>query len=227
MSETTSAPYITHADLGGRTGLGPVVPEIDEPWFHAPWEKRAFALTLAMGATGSWNIDQSRAAREQQAGYLGMSYYEIWTAGMERLMLERGQISVAEIEAGHAVTPPKPLARKLMAADVAATLARGGPSERPVAAAPRFAVGDRVTTRVIAAPTGHTRLPRYAQGKTGTVTHLHGGHVFPDANATGAGEAPEWLYTVRFAGSDLFGAEGDPASSVSVDAWDSYLSPAS
>ena len=227
MSETNATPYVTHADLGGRTGLGPVVPEADEPWFHAAWEKRALALTLAMGATGSWNIDQSRAAREQQPGYLGMSYYEIWTAGIERLMLDRGLIDVAEIEAGHAIAPPKPLARKLMAADVAATLARGGPSDRKVDTGPRFAVGDRVVTRTIAAPSGHTRLPRYVQGKTGTVTHLHGGHVFPDANATGTGEAPEWLYTVRFDGAELFGAEGDPASSVSVDAWDSYLSPAS
>ena len=75
-------------------------------------------------------------------------------------------------------------------------------------------------------PKGHTRLPGYVQGKTGTVTHLQGVHVFADANATGTGEAPEWLYTVRFDGRELFGAEGDPASSVSVDAWDSYLSPA-
>ena len=28
-------------DLGGMMGFGPVVPEPDEPLFHAPWEKRA------------------------------------------------------------------------------------------------------------------------------------------------------------------------------------------
>ena len=51
-------------DMGGMMGFGPVLPEKDEPVFHAPWERRAFALTLAMGAPGGWNIDQGRAARE-------------------------------------------------------------------------------------------------------------------------------------------------------------------
>lgn len=218
--------YVTQADLGGRLGLGPVKPERDEPLFHAPWEARALALTLAMGATGSWNIDQSRAAREQQPGYLGMSYYEVWTGGLERLVTDRGLVTEADLAAGRAVDPAKPLPRVLSADNVPAVLARGGPTEREATHPARFAVGDRVTTATMPEPKGHTRLPRYAQGKTGTVTHLHGVHVFADVNATGAGEAPEWLYTVRFDGRELFGAEGDPASSVSVDAWDSYLSPA-
>lgn len=218
--------YATYADLGGRKGLGPVVPEKDEPWFHAEWEKRALALTLAMGATGSWTIDQSRAAREQQPDYLSMSYYEIWTGAMERLLAERGLVTEADFAAGHAVDPPKPLARVLTADKVPATLARGGPTDRAAATPARFAVGDRVRTNTVPVPAGHTRLPRYVQGKVGTVTHLHGVHVFADTNATPVGEAPQWLYTVRFDGSDLFGSEGDPTSSVSVDAWDSYLSPA-
>ena len=39
-------------DLGGVHGFGPVEPEQNEPVFHADWEKRAFALTLAMGTPG-------------------------------------------------------------------------------------------------------------------------------------------------------------------------------
>lgn len=218
--------YVTHADLGGRKDLGAVVPERDEPLFHAPWEARALALTLAMGATGSWTIDQSRAAREQQPGYLGMSYYEIWIGGLERLMADRGLVTSADLAAGKAVDPPQSVARVLTAQNVPAVLARGGPTEREATGPARFAVGDRVKTSTTAIPRGHTRLPRYAQGKTGTITHCHGVHVFADANATLAGEAPEWLYTVRFAGTELFGAEADPATSVSVDAWESYLSPA-
>lgn len=218
--------YTTYADLGGRKGLGPVVPEKNEPWFHAEWEKRALALTLAMGATGSWTIDQSRAAREQQPDYLAMSYYEIWTGAMERLLAERGLVTEADVAAGHAVDPPKPVARVLTVDKVPATLARGGPTDRTATTPARFAVGDRVRTATVPVPTGHTRLPRYVQGKVGTVTHLHGVHVFADTNATAVGEAPQWLYTVRFDGADLFGADGDPTSSVSVDAWDSYLSPA-
>ena len=218
--------YTTYADLGGRKGLGPVVPEKNEPWFHAEWEKRALALTLAMGATGSWTIDQSRAAREQQPDYLAMSYYEIWTGAMERLLAERGLVTEADVAAGHAVDPPKPVARVLTVDKVPATLARGGPTDRTATTPARFAVGDRVRTATVPVPAGHTRLPRYVQGKVGTVTHLHGVHVFADTNATAVGEAPQWLYTVRFDGADLFGADGDPTSSVSVDAWDSYLSPA-
>ena len=54
-------------DMGGVMNFGPVVPERNEPPFHHEWERRAFALTLAMGATGQWNLDQSRDARERSA----------------------------------------------------------------------------------------------------------------------------------------------------------------
>ena len=66
-------------DLGGMMGFGPIAIEHNEPWFHATWERRAFGLTLAMGATGTWNIDMSRHVREPlpPAEYLTSSYYEI------------------------------------------------------------------------------------------------------------------------------------------------------
>ena len=53
-----------------------------------------------------------------------------------------------------------------------------------------------------------------------------GCHVFPDSNATGAGENPQWLYTVRFDGRELWGADADPTVKVSIDAWEPYLEPA-
>ena len=82
-------------DMGGMQAFGPVRPEADEPVFHAAWEKRALALTLAMGATGQWNIDLSRSARESlpPALYLGSSYYQIWLNALENLMRERGLAS--------------------------------------------------------------------------------------------------------------------------------------
>ena len=218
--------YQAHADIGGRTDLGPVIVEPNEPLFHAPWEKRALAVTLAMGATGAWNLDISRSAREQLPDYLSSSYYELWTRGLERLLANAGLVSEAELAAGHAQGPPKPLARILTADAVDAALAKGNPTTRPATSPARFAVGDRVRTRDVPQPTGHTRLPRYVQGKPGTVTHCHGVHVFPDAHAAGLGEQPQWLYTVRFAATDLFDTGADPTVSVSVDAWESYLSPA-
>ena len=75
-------------------------------------------------------------------------------------------------------------------------------------------------------PTGHTRLPRYARGKRGVVERVHGVHVFADASAHGEGENPQWLYTVRFAGPELWGEGSDPTLAVSIDAWESYLEPA-
>jgi nitrile hydratase len=72
----------------------------------------------------------------------------------------------------------------------------------------------------------HTRLPRYVRGRAGTIKSLHGCHVFPDTNALGRGENPQWLYTTRFNARDLWGPDADPNLSVSVDAWESYLEPA-
>lgn len=208
--------------LGGRLD-GPVMPERNEPVFHAEWERRAFALTLAMARPGGWNIDMSRSARENRpdAEYLGLSYYEIWLAGLERLMRERGLVTPEDLAGGHAVTPP--LRRPVLAADaVDAMLRQGGPTERPAAGPARFSLGERVRTRSEMSSV-HTRLPAYARGHVGVIERIHGCHVFPDTNAVGQGESPQWLYTVRFDGRELWGDGAAPDSMVSVDAWESYL----
>jgi nitrile hydratase beta subunit len=219
-------------DMGGLQGFGPVRLEADEPLFHAPWERRALGLTLAMGASGQWNIDLSRAARESlpPATYLGSSYYEIWIRGLEKLMLQRGLVSAAELQRGEPIDPPRALARVLKADQVDAALQRGSPATRPGAGTARFATGDRVRARNMH-PQGHTRLPRYVRGQVGTVTLVHGGHVFADRHAATAPGAPfddrpEWLYTVVFDGRDLWGPDAEPGTSVSVDAWEPYLEAA-
>ena len=214
-------------DLGGAQGHGPVKPEPNEPVFHAEWEKRAFALTLAMGAPGGWNIDMSRFARENRppGEYLSMSYYQIWLAGLEKLMAERGLVSPDEVATGHAIGTPKPVKRTLSAADVAKVLYRGGPTERETNTAARFAPGDRVRAKNMH-PLTHTRLPRYVRGHVGVIETVRGCHVFPDSNSLGLGENPQWLYTVRFDGRELWGPDGDPTVKVSVDAWEPYLDPA-
>ena len=131
-------------DLGGTHGHGPVKPEPNEPVFHDEWEKRAFALTLAMGRPGGWNIDMSRFARENRppGEYLSMSYYQIWLAGLVTLLKERELVTENEISAGHAVAPPKPLKRILSPGDVAKVLYRGGPTERPTNTSAAFKTGD-------------------------------------------------------------------------------------
>jgi nitrile hydratase beta subunit len=211
-------------DMGGVKGFGTVAPEPDEPMFHAEWERRAFALTLAMAAPGQWNIDMSRFARENRPpdDYLGKTYYQLWLAGLERLMLERGLVSQDEIDAGRVLHPPRRVERTLTAERVALTLGRGGPTEREPTAPARFKVGDKVRAKDLHPPT-HTRLPHYVRGHVGTVELVHGCHVFPDTNSLGQGENPQWLYAVCFDGRELWGEGGDPTLSVSVDAFEPYL----
>ena len=96
---------------------------------------------------------------------------------------------------------------------------------RRVAEAPQFKAGDRIRT-INEHPTGHTRLPRYARGKLGVIEAVREGFVFPDTNAHGKGEAPQHVYTVSFDGRELWGQGADPALTVSIDAWESYLEPA-
>jgi nitrile hydratase beta subunit len=211
-------------DMGGMQHYGPVFPEIDEPRFHAPWERRALALTVAMGATGQWNIDQSRSARETlpAAQYLSSSYYRIWIEGLCKLLLERGLITPDELRDGVMREPAKAV-RRLEAERAPAVLARGSPTERSAESIARFKVGDAVRTRNINPP-AHTRLPRYCRGRAGAIAMVHGVHVLPDANATGKGEHPEWLYSVAFDAQELWGRDSS-ATSVHVDCWESYLEP--
>lgn len=200
-------------DLGGQMGFGPLPLEPNEPLFHAPWESRALALTLCSGALGHWTIDESRHARESlpPATYLSASYYEIWIRALETLLTRHGLTERTE---------PHP--RRLPAANVPAVLARGGPTNRPAQASPRFAPGDRVRTLRMN-PTTHTRLPRYLRDTPGIIESLHGAHVFPDTNAHGQGEQPQTLYTVTFTARDVWGPNADPTLTLSADLWEGYL----
>lgn len=215
--------YVTHADLGGTTGHGPIEYEPEGEVFHHGWEAKALALTLAAASPGGWNIDMSRRARETLPDYADLSYYEIWNAALERLLVESGLVTDAEIEAGHSLADPEAGRRVLTADRVAAALRRGGPADREPRGAARYDVGDRVAARA-GAVDHHTRLPAYVAGHVGTIERIHGAHVLPDTNAHGLGEQPEWLYTVVFDATDLWD-DASPGQRVSVDAWESYLRP--
>jgi nitrile hydratase subunit beta len=210
-------------DLGGMQAFGPIRPDDEVSPFHADWERRVLAITVAMGAVGKWNIDMSRAARESlpPAQYLASSYYEIWFEGLRKLVLSTGLATAEEIDAGESRTAAAPIPRVLMANQVSAALLRGSPVDRTVATQARFGVGDAVRTRQMN-PSSHTRLPRYCRGRQGRIAAIHGAHVYPDANAIGLGEQPQWLYTVRFDAAELWGAE-TTAASVCVDCWEPYL----
>jgi nitrile hydratase len=221
-------------DMGGMHGLGPIVPERDEPVFHAEWERRAFAITLAAGFLGRWNLDESRYAREQMppAEYLASTYYEHWLHGLERQLVDARLLTPAEI-AGRLrgdPAPPAPAAeadraRMLGAADVPRTLLKSKGARVAAEVAPRFRVGDRVLTRNIN-PVGHTRLPRYARGRRGVIHRDHGVFVFPDTHAMSQDPKPQHVYSVRFGAPELWGPAASPRHFIHVDLWDDYLDPA-
>jgi nitrile hydratase len=218
--------YLSNADLGGQGGHGAVHPEPEGELFHAAWEPRVLALTLAMGATGLWNIDTSRAARETLADYRDLSYYQIWLAGLEKLLVQSGAVQTDELAQGLSLRPGLAVSNVLRAAQVAAVLARGAPTVRPPPGPARYTLGQRVRTRDAAAP-HHTRLPGYARGKRGLIERVHGAHVFADTHAQGLGEQPQWLYTVTFDETELWGDIAPRQNAaVSVDAWEPYLEPA-
>ncbi|MSO67132.1 MAG: nitrile hydratase subunit beta [Pseudolabrys sp.] len=212
------------ADMGGMHGFGPVVPEPNEPVFHADWEKTSFALNMVTGVAKLWNLDAFRFKRESipPPQYLNLSYYGLWTVTLEHMMLEYGIATPEEIAAGHAIAPVKKAARTVTADDMTNMVRCGSPYNRPAPAPALFKVGDKVRAKNIH-PKTHTRLPRYARGHVGEVVRIVGCHVFPDSNASNAGEDPHWLYTVRFDGRELWGEDSDPMVRVCIEAWEPYL----
>ena len=212
-------------DMGGMHGFGPVEVEVDEPVFHAEWEARVYALQRAMGAIGLWTIDGGRASLENlpPPEYLAASYYKRWFLGLERRVVTHGLVGDDEISAGRALRPGIRLNRKLRLEDAKTmSFAR---FDRPAPGPARFKTGDRVRTQNLH-PKTHTRLPRYARGKLGMIEAVRGCHVFPDSAALGAGENPQWLYTVVFSSRELWGEEANLSIKVSIDAFEPYLLPA-
>jgi nitrile hydratase beta subunit len=214
-------------DMGGMQGMGAIRDQKGEPVFHAAWEGRAFGMTRAMGAWGLWNLDASRFQRELIAplDYLRLSYYERWLAALVELMLRKKLVTGTEI-ATRRTDEGAPVRTPALGADkVPGLISKGVPARRNVPAAANFKVGQPVRARNIN-PTGHTRLPRYARGKVGTVDRDHGVFVFPDTNALFLGEKPQHVYSVRFTARELWGEQASPRDAVYIDLWDEYLAPA-
>ena len=214
-------------DMGGMHGMGPIQAEKNEPVFHAPWEGRVLALRRAMAAWRKWNIDVMRHEVElvPPAEYLRLSYYERQFVAFLEMLAKSGLVTRAELESGTPAQGSPKATPALTAEKAAALVAKGVPASRDVSVTPRFRDGDRVRARNMH-PVGHTRLPRYARGKFGTINRDHGVFVFPDTNAHFLGEKPQHVYSVRFAARELWGQQASSRDSVFIDMWDDYLEPA-
>ena len=214
-------------DLGGMHGFGAVRAEANEPPFHDKWEGRAGGILEVMTFPPGFTVDRFRYLRETLRPdlYLTQNYYEQWIYIAEQLLLESGMISADELARGKARAGAATRDDAMRGDAVWDFLHSHAPSHRELDVAPRFTIGQHVRARNTQ-PTGHTRLPRYARGKLGTILRHHGGHVLPDASAHGKGDAPEHLYTVRFAARELWGADANARDSVQLDLWESYLESA-
>jgi nitrile hydratase subunit beta len=201
-------------DMGGMMGFGPVEPEANEPVFHHSWEARTLALIRAASVHANWTWDYERSVCENRSPseYLRLSYYEIWLSSFEKLAKETDFLNCT----------PDP-AKTIRAGDVAKSLSQVVNYERKPNGPARFSVGDHVRT-INANPPGHTRLPRYLRKSNGQIIAVHGAHVFPDSNACGDGEDPQWLYTVRFTGEEVWG--GGARHVIHARLWEPYLQSA-
>jgi nitrile hydratase len=208
-------------DMGGMDGFGPVLPEPNEPVFHADWERRMYALVGSVMGSAQVNIDEFRHAIERipPARYLASSYYERWLAAAETILVERGVVTREELLAKQDASIDPTL--------IASGVATHGPSSVKSTAKPqraRYAKGARVRARNLN-PAGHTRLPRYVRGKAGVVARDWGVFVFPDTNAPHAGTKPQHCYSVSFDARELWGKSAGSRERVYIDLWEDYLEP--
>jgi nitrile hydratase len=213
--------YQSHADMGGELGHDRVTPEMDEPVFHADWERQIFGLAFGLGITGLFNADRIRSAFETLVDYRSLSYYQIWARGCEKLLLEEGLVAADEIEAGRKLYPERNIVRALRVSDVSKIFETGSSQRSPNAPA-EYVVGEQVRMRAEAV-SHHTRLPAYARGKHGRIESVRGVYIFPDTHAHDLGEQPQWLYTIVFTGRELWGDGATEKLHVSIDAWEPYF----
>jgi nitrile hydratase subunit beta len=209
-------------DMGGMQDMGPVRPEKNEPVFHAPWEGRVFAMYNVFD--GDWPSGSGRYQRElvPPAEYLRISYYDRWLVAFSELLVKSGMVTRSELETGIAEGGNVKGRHILRADEVRPMLAAGFPATSQVPAVAKFHAGERVRARNIN-PVGHTRLPRYARGKQGTIVRDHGVFVFNDSLVAGLGPKPQHLYSVRFTARELWGADAPAVDSVYLDLWDDHL----
>lgn len=210
-------------DMGGMHDMGPIPREIDEPVFHAHWEKRIFALFNALDV--DWATRRQQLELIPPAEYLRMSYYERWVAAIEPLMTKAGMLSAEEIEHSRVIGGINERWHVLSVAEVATRIAPVSGAKTAPRIDARFHLGQRVRARNLN-PIGHTRLPRYVRGRTGTIDRVCAPVALQDAVGDALGGRVQHLYTVRFAAQELWGEHVGRRDSVYTDLWEDHLEPA-
>jgi nitrile hydratase subunit beta len=212
-------------DMGGMQDMGPIQYERNEPVFHAPWEGRVWAMARAVQATRKLRVGLRPPIESLPAiEYLRSSYYELWLTSLIERMVGSDLVTRSEIESGRPEGGAAKSKPPLSAAGAPAYALTLPSSRRNVQTSARFQTGQQVRARNIN-PTGHTRLPRYARGKFGTIDRILGAYVFPDTSVYSLGDDPQYVYSVRFSARELWGPGAMPQDVVYIDMWDDYLEP--
>ena len=196
-------------DLGGKQGFGRIRYALNAQVFHEPWEKRVNALYGFAVKLGIFNMDEYRHAieRMEPRHYLSASYYERSLTALATLCVEKGIVTLAELEKRANGTFPLSMP--------------SAPGRSNIPGRERFKAGDRVRVRSDYVP-GHMRMPGYIRGKTGVVVSESPAYPFPDAHAHGVKAEDEPTFDVRFRSEDLWPNSTD-AALVHVAVFQSYL----
>jgi nitrile hydratase beta subunit len=213
-------------DMGGMQDMGAIEYAKSEPVFHEAWEGRIYAMSYAVQGTGKLRLGL-RPPMESipPADYLRMSYYERWLTSITERLIASDLVTRAEIESGRPETGSVKATLALSPAEAVAAQFKIPATRRDLPVAARFQLGQSVRARNFN-PITHTRSPRYARGKSGSIERDHGVFVFSDTSVYSQGEKPQHLYSVRFSARELWGEQGAPHDAVYLDMFDDYLEPA-
>jgi nitrile hydratase subunit beta len=213
-------------DMGGMHGMGAIEYAKAEPVFHEAWEGRVYAMSYAVQGSGKLRLGLRPPLESiPPAEYLRMSYYERWLTSLTERLIASGLATRAEIESGRPETGSVKATFAFSPTEAVAAQFKIPATRRDLPVAARFQVGQSVRARNIN-PITHTRSPRYARGKSGSIERDHGVFVFSDTSAYSQGENPQHLYSVRFSARELWGEQGAPHDAVYLDMFDDYLEPA-
>ena len=213
-------------DMGGMQDMGPINYANNEPVFHERWEGRIYAMSFAVQATGKLRLGLRPPMESIPPGeYLRMSYYERWITSITERIIASDLATAAEIRSGRPDGGSVKANIALSPTDAVAAFLKIPATRRDLPIAARFKPGDTIRARNIN-PVTHTRLPRYARGKSGRIERDHGVFVFWDTSVYSKGENPQHLYSVRFSARELWGDSAGPKDAVYLDMFDDYLEPA-
>jgi len=184
------------ADKAAARAVAIVVRLFEES--HYDWPEWVDRFSAEIGAPGYFSDagQDAEMALTGDAANINRNYARLWLQACERLLVEKGLLTRAEIDAKLAALRP------------------GEVDE--------FAPGDRVRVRDVE-PVGQAHLPLFVRGKAGIVERRMPSRALT-ADADSGREEP--VYSVRFAAREIWGPDAPAKDSVNFSIWRGYLARA-